>query len=82
MRTRAQHKARYNGLSPRQFAERIGTSEEHVRGLIRDGWFVWVDGIPECQDVRRVGAGRPEYRIEAGAVDRWFRERAVTERAA
>ena len=83
-RTRQQESARYNGLTPRQFGERVGLSEDAVRQLIRDEWFRWTEepgqkgATPECTDVRKVGGQRPEYRIKPSAVTRWFAERAVT----
>lgn len=86
MRTRQQEQYRYNALTPRAFAERAGLSEERVRRLIHDGWFRWTRDpdepkeTPECLDVRRVDAKKPVYRIKKSAVDRWFRDRAVTSR--
>lgn len=81
MRTRQKEAQRsqykYNGLTPREFGERIGLSEDAVRGMIADGWFRWTEGRPECLDVRKVGGQRPEYRILPSAVDRYFEERAV-----
>lgn len=88
MRTRQQEQQRFNGLTPRQFGERIGLSEDAVRGLIRDGWFAWTteegarEATPECTDNRCVGGQRPEYRIKPSAVRRWFKERAATGEAA
>ena len=86
MRTRRQEQYRYNGLSPREFAERTGQSEDGVRRLIASGWFGWTeDGklrVPECLDVRKVGGQRAEYRIHPNAVQRYYRERAVDGREA
>lgn len=83
-RTRQQERARYNGMTPREFGEAIGRSSEFVYDLIRGGWFGWTKNergtaVPECMDVRARGAERPQYIIHASAASRWYRERAVTE---
>jgi len=82
-RSPAAERALYNGLSPAAFAAEIGASASLVYDLIAAGWFDWTkdDGgrkVPECQDVRRPGSGKPQYRIHTNAVARWFTERAVT----
>lgn len=81
MRTRQQERRRWTGLSPREFGEATGQSEDAVRNLIAAGWFGWLkEGdrrVPECMDVRGHGAKRPEYKIHPSAVDRYQRERAV-----
>lgn len=68
---------RYNGLTPREFGERVSLSDDAVRAMIDAGWFGWNDElkVPECMDV---GSGqRPEYRIHESAVPRFYQERMV-----
>lgn len=82
MRTPAQERALYRGLSPAEFAEQIGGSADLVYRLIESGWFGWTKDeagrkVPECQDVRRPGGKKPRYKIHRNAVPRWFTERAV-----
>lgn len=77
MRTKEQERARYNWMSTRAFADAIGTEEEHVRSLIAEGWFRHTGDIPECMNVARPEAKRPEYRIHPNALKRFYRERAA-----
>lgn len=77
MRTVEQERARYTWMTPRQFGEAIGVGEEHVRDLIRDGVFPADADPPEVLDVRRPGSRRPEYRLSAEALARFYRERAA-----
>jgi hypothetical protein len=77
MRTRAQHKAAYGGLTSGDFAARTGQSAGQVLNLIRRGWFgLTADGVPEVIDIGLPGC-RPTYRIHPTAVDRYLRERGV-----
>lgn len=77
MRTKEAERARYNWLTPRSFADAIGVEEEQVRVMIREGWFRRDTDIPECLDVKRPEAKRPEYRIHPAALKRFYRERAA-----
>lgn len=81
-RTRQQERARYTGLSPQEFGDAVGVSTERVYQAIDDRWFGWTRDsygrrVPECQDVRKLGGKRAEYRIHSNAVARWFEEHAV-----
>ena len=68
-KTPEQYGARYNWLSPKEVARRIGAkSPEHVRVLIREGAF-GPDGV---MDISR--SKKPQYRISQKALDRFMRE--------
>lgn len=72
-RTREQVQAQYTWMSPADFGESTGTSEEHVRRLIADRWF----RPGEVINVARNPAKHREYRIRPEAVERFLAERAV-----
>lgn len=78
-RTAQQWQYEYNGISPAEFGKRTGQSAEQVRALITAGWFEWTkDGKPECLDVSGVGSKNHRYKIHVSAVERFYKDRAVS----
>lgn len=77
MRTKQAERARFTWLTTRSFADAVGVEEEQVRAFIKEGWFKRDGEIPECMNVSRPSAKRPEYRIHPAAVKRFHRERAA-----
>lgn len=79
LRTIEEERARYNWLTPGQFAEEVGVSEEYIRSLIRDGEL---GGGGDVMDVGR--RGRRMYRLHPRTLEKFRRdsiERAAAERA-
>lgn len=77
-RTKEAERARYAWLTTRSFADATGVQDEQVRALIAEGWFKETkEGVPECLNVSRPNAKRPEYRIHPAALTRFYRERAA-----
>ena len=79
-RSRATEVAKYQGLTPKQFANEIGMSEEHIRRMIRD----LEAGAPhaffrrgEVINVARNPTKSRQYRISADALARFLDERSV-----
>ena len=71
MRTVEEQNARYNWLTPEQFAAEFGLTGEYVRSLIRDG------ELGEKGEIMDVGrGGRHRYRIHPRALAR-FRQLAI-----
>ena len=70
-------RARYAWLTTSAFGDAIGVEEEQVRTFISDGWFKKDGPVPECINVARPAAKRPEYRIHPDAVKRFYKERAA-----
>jgi hypothetical protein len=75
--SRVAERARWSWLTTRSFGEAIGTEEAHVRSMIAEGWFKRDGDVPECLNVAKPGAKKPEYRIHPNAVRRFYRERAA-----
>ena len=78
MRTKEQHDAAYNGITPAEFGARTSQSAGNVRALIASGWFTGklVDGRPALSDIAGPNAGQPRYKINPGAVSLYLTERA------
>lgn len=77
MRTKQAERARYTWLTTSAFGDAIGVEEEQVRTLISEGWFRKDGDVPECLNVSKPTAKKPEYRIHPAAVKRFYKERAA-----
>lgn len=77
MRTVQQERARFSWLSPREFGEAIGVTDQQVRELIAEGWFRTDGKVPECINVALPSAKAPRWHISPAALDRFLRERAA-----